>query len=177
MDGQGKQRLVGVILLLLLAAILAPFVFRGPEEVRVSLEMDVPASPPVAEVTPEPVITTEQVEETEARIERERQAVRESAEMHAAREDSGEDLDEPPLGGWAVQVASFSQRDNAVALERELREAGYNAYWREARPDGEALYRVYAGPELDRDEAQALRRRLARDEAFGLEGLVVPYEP
>lgn len=177
MDGQGKQRLVGVILLLLLAAILAPFVFRGPEEVRVSLEMDIPESPPVAEVRPEPVITTEQVEDTGARIEQERQAVRESTEMHAARVEAGEQLDEPPLGGWAVQVASFSQHDNAVALERELREAGYNAYWREASADGQTLYRVYAGPELDRDEAGALKRRLALDEAFELEGLVVPYEP
>lgn len=179
MDGQHKQRWVGVILLLLLAAMLAPFVFRSPEQVRLSLDMEAPEPPPMAPVEAEPAISANKVEQARQRIDADRTAVRESGREAAAREESPEQAGqgEPaPLSGWAVQVASFNQRDNATRLKESLNEAGYTAYQRRVG-DGEALHRVYVGPELERADARKLKRRIRLDDAFELDGLVVPYDP
>lgn len=179
MEGQTRQRLIGTILLLLLAAILAPLLFRGPDEVRVALDMDIPQPPPVAPVEPRPVVDESEVEQARERIRSEREAVREAAEAHAeqVQSDGDEPGQAPALSGWSVQVASFSDRQNAVALEERLRDAGYSAYWRRAEQEEQTLYRVFAGPELERQDAEQLKRRLAMDEAFGQDGLVVPYAP
>lgn len=179
MDGQTRQRLIGTILLLLLAAILAPLLLRGPDEVRVALDLDIPEPPPVTPVEPEPVVPESELEETRERISRERGAALEAARSHAEDiEDGGGVPEEPPaLSGWSVQVASFSERANAVALEKRMLDAGYNAYWRRVEQEEDTLFRVFVGPELERQDAQELKRRLAMDEAFGQDGLVVPYEP
>jgi cell division septation protein DedD len=63
-------------------------------------------------------------------------------------------------------------------LKQSLNDAGYTAYQRKgSSEDGEALFRVFVGPELERADARELKRRIALDEAFELEGLVVPYHP
>ena len=67
---------------------------------------------------------------------------------------------------------AFSDVANAQALVARLREAGYSAYHREVRQDGNTWQRVFVGPEIKRDRAEALRQRLADDKAFALEGLV-----
>jgi DedD protein len=76
-----------------------------------------------------------------------------------------------------VQVASFSDVANAQALVARLREAGYSAYHREVRQDGNTWQRVFVGPEIKRERAEALRQRLADDKAFALEGLVRSFVP
>ena len=178
MEEQGKQRLVGAILLVLLAVILAPLVLRSPEQVRVALDMTLPAEPDVARVEIKPVATPEQVRELEQRIEEERLALDRQTEAHAdaveqARKAEAPIPEQPLMSGWAVQVASFSGRDNALALARRLQDANYNAFLREARQGEQTLYRVMAGPELQRARADELRRRLAADERFALDGIVV----
>lgn len=188
MDGQHKQRWVGVILLLLLAAMLAPFVFRSPEQVRLALDMEAPQPPPVASVEPDPATEASERNQVREQIEGERQAVRESGRANLVEEPDGEGKDdgeadadpkeEPPLSGWSVQVASFSKRDNAAELKQSLNDAGYTAYQREGtNEEGESLHRVFVGPELERADARELKRRIALDETFELEGLVVPYHP
>lgn len=173
MDGQHKQRWVGVILLLLLAAMLAPFVFREPEQMRLSLEMEVPQPPPVAAVKPAASRDQQKVERARKQIRRERTAAEASS-----RDAAGAPGKAPPLSGWAVQVGSFRQSDNARRLEQSLRDAGYNAYWREVTgQQGKPLFRVFIGPELKRADARALRERVAADKGFDLDGLVVPYTP
>lgn len=175
MEAQTRQRLIGTILLLLLAAILAPLLLRGPEEVRVALDLDIPQPPPVAPVEPRPVVAESELEQTRAQIDKDRRAAREHVEESAT--ENGES-GSPALSGWSVQVASFTQRDNAKSLEKRLRDAGYNAYWREQRQeDAESLFRVFAGPELERADARALKRRLVAEQGIGDDGLVVPYEP
>lgn len=54
--------------------------------------------------------------------------------------------------GWVVQVASFSEEANALALARELND-NYPAFYTEAVVDGNTYYRVRIGP-FD-DEAAA----------------------
>lgn len=73
-------------------------------------------------------------------------------------------------GGWAVQVGSFSQTDNAQRISRELEAAGFDAFSTQIVSRGRTLHRVRVGPVADRSAAEALAGRL---EAAGFSGRVV----
>lgn len=194
MNRQVTQRIVGVMLLLLLAAIVAPFLLRSPEEVRVALDLSLPPPPDSPVMAIEPVVTDAEAAEFDARISDERASVRRATEdaeslagpveeIAAGDEAAGQDAEisaaEPAaqLSGWAVQVGSFSRPDGAESLAQQLRDAGYRAFTRPFEQPDQTLHRVYLGPELDRDRARDLRERIAADDSFGLQGLVVSVGP
>jgi DedD protein len=64
-------------------------------------------------------------------------------------------------GNWWAQLGSFSSRDNAERLARELRAAGYQISVSPSRTNGKELFRVRAGPVGSREAAVALQGRLA----------------
>lgn len=74
------------------------------------------------------------------------------------------------LAAWAVQLSSFANAANAVALRDALRGRGFVAFV-ETAPD--KTTRVYLGPELQKASAVSAQQRLARD--LGIKGVVVPY--
>ncbi|MEA3260215.1 MAG: SPOR domain-containing protein [Pseudomonadota bacterium] len=189
-----RQRVIGLLLLLLLAAILAPLVLRTPEQVRLALDMSIPEAPRISEPEIAPVVSEEEQAATDRQIDEEQQQVAAvEPEPQAAPpvveeepstdgEPSAEDEPRPaaqdaPQPGFTVQVASFSDAANAQALVARLRDAGYSAYHREVRQDGNTWQRVFVGPEIKRERAEALRQRLADDKAFALEGLVRTFVP
>ncbi|WP_370186372.1 SPOR domain-containing protein [Alloalcanivorax sp.] len=189
-----RQRVIGLLLLLLLAAILAPLVLRTPEQVRLALDMSIPEAPRISEPDIAPVVSEEEQAATDRQIDEEQQQVAAAEpeprvappvveeEPSANGEPSADEAPQPaaqdtPQPGFTVQVASFSDVANAQALVARLREAGYSAYHREVRQDGNTWQRVFVGPEIKRERAEALRQRLADDKAFALEGLVRSFVP
>ncbi|HEB99529.1 MAG TPA: SPOR domain-containing protein [Thiotrichales bacterium] len=80
---------------------------------------------------------------------------------------------EPALSGWVVQVGSFGREANALALRDRLRAKGYTAFVEKARTDKGLVFRVRVGPELERQNAERLRERLAGD--FKLKAIVTRY--
>ncbi|MEO0347086.1 MAG: SPOR domain-containing protein [Pseudomonadota bacterium] len=54
---------------------------------------------------------------------------------------------------WAVQVGSFSNRENAQRLASELRGRGLLAFLSQIESGGNTLHRVRVGPQASRDEA------------------------
>jgi DedD protein len=197
---------IGLLLLLLLAAILAPLVLRTPEQVRLALDMSIPEAPRISEPDIAPVVSEEEQAATDRQIDEEQQQVAAAEpkpqvatpaaeqEPQAEEEPSAqktpsaqekppaEEQPQPaaqdaPQPGFTVQVASFSDVANAQALVARLRDAGYSAYHREVRQDGNTWQRVFVGPEIKRERAEALRQRLADDKAFALEGLVRTFVP
>ncbi|MDN3517758.1 SPOR domain-containing protein [Aquisalimonas lutea] len=75
---------------------------------------------------------------------------------------------------WAVQVGSFSQRDNALGLRDRLRDQEFSAYVDRVERDGEPpLYRLRVGPVIQREDAEALLQRLSAE--ADLDGLVVSH--
>lgn len=191
-----RQRLIGLLLLLSLALILALFVLRSPEQMRVALDMSIPEPPPITEPEVAPVISEREQAATDQQIDEEKQMVAAAGERRLRQptapsgqaSGSGEPdraapprpepgTDDAPLPGFTVQVASFSDTDNASALVERLRDAGYNAYHRTLARDGNTWERVYVGPEIKRKDAESLRQRLADDQDFALEGLVKPFVP
>jgi DedD protein len=79
--------------------------------------------------------------------------------------------DSKPTTGWAVQVGSFANRENAERLARQLKGKGFAATVSQS-PQGRRLWRVRVGPETDRAAAVALGAKLR---AVGQPGAVVPY--
>lgn len=73
--------------------------------------------------------------------------------------------------GWTLQLASFKQRANAVALQEKLQKQGFKAY---IRNKGE-LSKVFVGPDLQKSTMQNLKRELKRK--FKLDGLILRFRP
>ncbi len=73
-------------------------------------------------------------------------------------------------GGFAVQIGSFGNRDNAERLVGSLRAKGFAAYMDQSS-GGRKLYRVRVGPVAERQAADALSDQLAK---AGQRGVVVP---
>jgi cell division septation protein DedD len=64
-------------------------------------------------------------------------------------------------GQWWTQLGSFSARDNAERLARDLRGKGYAVSVAKIRVGAKDLYRVRSGPVASREAAVALQARLA----------------
>jgi DedD protein len=62
--------------------------------------------------------------------------------------------------GWTVQVGSFSQADNAQALQRRLAAEGFTAFVSRVATDAGTMHRVRVGPVPERDAADRLLTRL-----------------
>lgn len=76
-----------------------------------------------------------------------------------------------PLVRWVVQVGSFSSSDNADKLVGRLRDEGLSAYKETVTSAGSTIYRVRAGPYVDRDES--IRVNALIKERLSLEGVVM----
>jgi DedD protein len=75
--------------------------------------------------------------------------------------------------GFAVQVGALKSESEANALAGRLRGAGFSAYVERAQTDSGTLWRVRAGPELQRDRAERLREEIRA--TLRLDGLVVSH--
>jgi DedD protein len=74
-------------------------------------------------------------------------------------------------GGWAVQLGAFKTADDANKLRGRLQAAGFAAYVDKLAAEGQTLWRVRAGPEADRANADKLRGRIK--DKLKLDGMIV----
>jgi DedD protein len=77
-----------------------------------------------------------------------------------------------PTGMFAVQLGSFSSKENAEKLAAELRRQGFAAFLSQLDTSSAQLHRVRIGPQKDRQAAEAMAARLAK---AGHQGQVVPH--
>lgn len=75
--------------------------------------------------------------------------------------------------GFAIQVGSFSKKDNAQALKTRLVAAGYPAFVDASKIKGSDIYRVKVGPKPSRKLANQIRIELIDEEK--LEGIIVRH--
>lgn len=78
MNVKTRQRLIGFLLLMVLAAILAPLVLRSPHQVRVALDMAIPPAPKTQAPPTAPVVSDAQQRSARRDIEQQHQAVAEA---------------------------------------------------------------------------------------------------
>jgi DedD protein len=223
MDPTLKNRLVGVVVLLLLAVVLLPMLLDGDNEsglladTRLPVVPDVPSAesllaeppaiapdvqaeidaahapaepesvPPVAvapgappdydAVVPPPVAESMVTQATVAQKPPVVQPPPVAATPVVAAAAAPQAAD-PRLASladaWDVQVAALSTLEAANQLKGKLAAAGYKSRVLAAGK----LFRVVVGPELRREDAVALRDKLAADNRFGKpSGLLVRYVP
>ncbi len=168
-DNTVKQRLIGALVLVFLAAILLPLVLNLDGEYVVDTRTHIPDRPDIvpAEIgLPKPV-TNNSSSKTADQMFR----------FNASRDDVQKDNDggielkaEPPglseLGvpkSWILQIGSFSEPLTAKQLTQKLLADGYRAYSRQSTTQGKSIYRVYVGPKIRKqdmlDEKNAIERK------------------
>ena len=187
MDTPIKQRLVGLSVLVALAAIFLPMILDGSgREGHVRVDMEIPPEPvfpaperlPPLPSTPEPTVTTEPAAPStgaEPQHPPRREAVvRAAPEPEAAPPTPTEPAAPIATTGWAVQVGSFSERARARSLRDELSKAGFDTFIEPFSAGEGTVYRVKVGPTDERSAAEALGARLEKEQ--GLKGLVVSQE-
>jgi len=79
-----------------------------------------------------------------------------------------------PLVRWVVQVGSFSNAKSAEALVAKLRLAGLTAFSEKVISASGTAYKVRLGPEIDRDKATELARKVKTE--HHLDGFVTTQE-
>lgn len=175
---QTRYRVTGAVFLVALAIILFPMLFDGdgiepldlPNLPRTSIDVALVENP---EPPPDITSTTAARDGLRAEIDRE-----------GYRRETGTKLGEPvlsvdpdpravPAQAWAVQVASFAQHENAVALRDQLRDDGYDALLSRVKRGREKRTRVAVGPMINRDDAVSLKDELAN--RYELDALVVRF--
>ncbi len=74
-------------------------------------------------------------------------------------------------GAWAVQLGAFKTVDEANKVRDRLKGAGFVAYVDKVDAEGGTLWRVRAGPEADRGNADKLKGRIK--DKLKMDGMVV----
>lgn len=77
-------------------------------------------------------------------------------------------------GGWAVQLGAFKTVEEANKVRDRLKGAGFVAYIDKVDAEGGTLFRVRAGPEADRGNADKLKGRIK--DKLKLDGMVVTQQ-
>ena len=180
MEERLKQRLVGAMVLVALAVIFVPMLLDvTPEPDPLDIEAHLPEDDeagfrsgivPLDE--PATPILDEAARMGEESIAGGRSEAGEEAPVAAVpppvdAADGGGDA--PPV--WAVQVGSFSRRENAFVLQNRLLVEGHAAFTESAKGEEGEITRVLVGPEPEHERAQSIAHTLARE--LGLEGIVV----
>lgn len=193
MEAEVKERLVGAVILVLLAVLVLPALLTGPKQAEPLQSPEAPVASRSVEIDLGGPQDDEQVEILpldEAAPAPQPAAVREAptglpdtseppatsgAAPAADPAPAAMPVATPPAqpaqapvgAGWAVQVAALSNRDAALKLVAELQRRGYPAFILEYRAAGRVLYRVRIGPEADRGRAVAMAARLKSDGTAG----------
>ena len=97
-------------------------------------------------------------------------------EQDASHESSTPDAAAPAAsggkpGGWAVQLAAMSSQADANALRDKLRANGFDGFVDSVQSGGMRLWRVRAGPQTQRADAQRLHDQIKAK--LGMDGNVV----
>ena len=202
MNEQIKQRLVGAVVLVSLAVIFVPMLLDGgdnssmprfgsniPPQPEFDFEpLEIPLQPLAAAAErPRVIDQPEKVESQPAQTPPPPAAVAKppaakvsvsKPETVTAKPDNeiAEAAKAPASGepvAWVVQVGSFSQSDNALALRDKLRQNGFTAFVEKYRDAGKSSYRVRVGPELKRDTAEQQLQRL--EAKLKLKGIIMGH--
>lgn len=181
-----KQRLVGTLVLLALAVILAPVLFNFDERPTIDSVSQVPPAPAIEPVAfPEPQRPDGIPERDESELFWPGEPVGAPAPEPAPGASSGNTPETPvatrmdpvavPADAWVIQVGTFGERARAEALLKTLIDDGYKAYQRSQFRNGTELHLLFVGPVLSRAEADRQQRAIERE--YGLDVLIRRFSP
>lgn len=200
MNEQLKQRLIGAAVLVSLAVIFIPALLDGrgdggdrkpaqPDYRFEPLEIPLQAPPepePRAMVIDEPEVSESPeaagepagdkpvaLRQPERRGSAPPPVTASSSSQSKESRDAAEPEGTEGPSAWVVQVGSFSEATNALALRDKLRKQGFRAFVEKVETSRGAVYRVRVGPELKRETAEALKDKLEKKHDLG--GIVMHH--
>ena len=176
-----KERIIGAVVLVIFVVLVVPVFLDGPpkdgeivserillpgqeDQEMTTVVLDRERSDPV------PAASSEQ--EKPKTTSAPPATVQKSTPELAQPQTNSEDPAASTTGMWAVQMGSFSNRQNAEKLAATLKKQGYLAFLSQLETDTGQLHRVRIGPQKDRASAEKMAAGLLK---VGHEGQVVPH--
>lgn len=189
---QLKKRMVGAIVLVALGIIFIPMILSGDHDSGSIWGTNIPEKPmplqqlaqrPVPETPvppPPPAETRDLVDHTTPPdtplTPAEQPAITNVQSKPAEAEptvQTAATVKTEQARAWVVQVGSFGQQVNAIALRDKLRKRKYTAFVESIKSTNTTTYRVRAGPYTLRSEAEAQQVSLAKQ--LNVKGVVLAH--
>ena len=177
-----KQRLVGATVLVVLGIIFLPMILDKPEigetePVVMNIELPDNDGRPVKEKQPAQTIPSEVIARYEASEKeykpRDTQALQKAIDItqgNTTKQKAGISQIEKssaPIEGkqrWAVQMGSFSRKENADRLVQRLKSQKYSAYYEDVDSNGKIVFRVMVGRFGSRSDVEKMQQKLDKKE-------------
>ena len=171
-----KQRLVGAIVLLLLALILWPVVFSDPRP-DIDKISQIPVTPTFKKYAVAAPVRPKAIAPISRPVE---QNILAESDQAMTAQSAGKSAPPPVIDAsglpeaWVLQVASFSLKKNANELKNQLQAKGYKAFTRTVGSGGSLSTRVYIGPRFRKDAFNADKVNIEKE--FSVKSLVVRFQ-
>ena len=175
MDQQLKERLIGIIVLVLFAVIFIPMFFTGTndsilkneENVSISKESEFisklkPMTDTATDSNTENIELAPVVEESLAPVVEEIPFNQEMLKTDAVGQMN-----------WVVQVGSFLSKDNAEKLNQKVKKAGFRSFVNPITQNNKIMHQVCLGPEYAEADAKNLLKEIKNK--MKLDGIVKKY--
>ena len=196
MDSLFKQRLVGILVILSVAAIFWPLIFAPYEYQEGADFLEIPPAPkfeknPDITLEMEILNLKEEAEYPDNWLKTGGDEVFENPTANAAdkifatksssREVRTTSPEKPQLDSkgipiaFVLQVASMVDSDRAKKVRDTLLEQGYRAYLRQVKVGETIMYRVYVGPKFEKSELAAIKYEI--DKIFKVDSVILRYVP
>ena len=188
MDRALKERVIGAIVLVVVAVLIVPVFLDGPaNDVEIVSEIvTLPGQNDQQRLTQTVVLNRDRAEpvpssapvsaaakpKPEAATSKPAAAAKEVLSLSVSAAIEPPVAQESSTGMWAVQLGSFQNQANAERLAADLRKQGYAAFLSQLDTGSGALHRVRIGPQKDRDGAESVAGKLSKS---GHSGQVVPH--
>lgn len=172
-NAQTRRLLIKLGCLLLLGCMIVVFLYHNPTKEPLEIDFSMPAKPLVSLHPEEPVIVMQTQQEVQEQVTAEWQQFAPQAVEKGMTADDAIDAS-PYLSGWAVQLESFSAKNDAEQMIEKLIQAGFSAFSRQVSAKQQVSFVVYLGPKLDRVQAERLLVALRQHPEFEtVQGYVV----
>ena len=177
MDQQLKERLIGIIVLVLFAVIFIPMFFSGThdpilknkENISISKESEfISKLKPMTDTATDTDLNTENIKLAPV--------VEESLAPVVEEIPFNKEILKTDLVGqmnWVVQVGSFSSKDNAEKLNQKVKKAGFRSFVNPITQNNKIMHQVCLGPEYDETDANNLLKEIKNK--MKLDGIVKKY--
>lgn len=195
MNEQLKRRLIGAVVLVALVVIFVPMLLDGGKDEGMSFfGSNVPDRPNHSfqtieiplDLPPQPVSVPQRVVESVQEAEHYEAAARTPVSESTAVLATAPPVQPAPVStsakkpaargpeSWVVQLGSFGNAANAMALRDKARSKGFAAFVEQVKVENGALaYRVRVGPELKRENAETRKAEIRK--SLGIDGVVMSH--
>ena len=191
-DNRIKQRIIGAIVLVSLGIIFIPMILSGGREQTMPLfgspipdkpdniknikvlefeNTPTPPAPPSEMRSPVDNYSKEGdkpvIQPSQPKAEEKQKVTQDATTTKTPAKES------QPLKAWAVQVGSFENQKNAIALKDKLIKKGFRAFVERIVTQDKTSYRVRVGPEVRRENAENLQKKI--EQKMNIKGIVMTH--